>query len=508
VEDQGWRDEEGAENLREIFYAGGCFWGVESYFAQIPGVHDVTVGYANGRTGHPTYEDVCARTTGHAETVHVIYDPKFVSLQTLTEHFFLIINPLVLNQQGNDVGDQYRTGIYYTDEGDLETLQAVLDAEQKKYDSPIVTELKPLRCFYLAEEYHQDYLVKNPNGYCHIDFSSLEDLQQLVDPTAYSKPSDGELRKLLTEEQYMVTQQGETEYAFAGEYDNFFEPGLYVDIVTGEPLFLSKDKFDSGCGWPSFSRPIEPAVLVTYPDTSYGLSRTEVRSRVGDTHLGHVFQDGPKELGGMRYCINSASLRFIPYADMEAGGYGWLMNLVTDAPSGAVSLNQRGTDPVAQLGDWKITYGMLYAEAEQKKKQFESDALSLYGYQVTADDWQGVLATGQTCAEDSFSKALDGLVREMAASAHSGEYQVSLTPDEEAKALSAARRAYAAMTRDSLEASGLTLEDWTLRLRYAALSEKLQEAVELSGDTVAEWTAPVEQDRAAADEIQRAVFAP
>jgi len=333
IEDQAWREKEGAENLKEIFYAGGCFWGIESYFSQVPGVHDVTVGYANGTTENPTYQEVCSHTTGHAETVHVIYDPRLVSLQTLTEHFFLIINPLTLNRQGNDTGDQYRTGIYYTDEEDLATLQAVLDAEQKKYNSPIVTELMPLRCYYLAEEYHQDYLVKNPHGYCHVDFSSLDDFKQLVDPTAYAKPSDEELRRTLTNEQYQVTQHGNTEFAFTGEYDQFFEPGLYVDIVTGEPLFLSTDKFNSGCGWPSFSKPIDPAVIATYTDTSFGMSRTEVRSRVGDTHLGHVFQDGPAELGGMRYCINSASLRFIPYSDMEASGYGWLMDLVADAPS-------------------------------------------------------------------------------------------------------------------------------------------------------------------------------
>lgn len=177
IEDQEWREREKADKLREIFYAGGCFWGVESYFARIPGVDSVTVGYANGKTENPSYEAVCSHTTGYAETVHVVYDPELVSLQTLTEHFFLIINPVTLNQQGNDVGDQYRTGIYYTDEADLETLQSVIDEEQKKYSSPIVTELLPLQCYYLAEEYHQDYLEKNPGGYCHIDFSSLKDFQ-------------------------------------------------------------------------------------------------------------------------------------------------------------------------------------------------------------------------------------------------------------------------------------------------------------------------------------------
>jgi len=508
VEDQAWREREGADDLREIFFAGGCFWGVEAYFSQIPGVYDVTVGYANGTTEHPTYEEVCRHTTGHAETIHVIYNPQFVSLQTLTEHFFLIINPLSLYQQGNDIGDQYRTGVYYTDEGDRETLQAVFDAEQEKHSEPIVTELAPLCCYYLAEEEHQDYLVKNPNGYCHVDFCTLDDLRQLVDPKVYSRPSDEELRKLLTEEQYRVTQQGDTEAAFTGEYDDFFEPGLYVDIVTGEPLFLSRDKFQSGCGWPSFSKPIEPTVIVASPDTSHGMSRTEVRSRVGDTHLGHVFQDGPKELGGSRYCVNSASLRFIPYSDMEANGYGWLMNLVTDAPSGAVSLNEQGTDPVVRLGDWRITYGMLYAEAEQTKKRFEADALRLYNFEFTADDWQSVLDSGETCAESCFASVLEGLIKEMAVSAHGEDYQVSLTPDEEAKARNTAQREYAAMTRDSLESSGLTPEDWTLRLKYAVLSEKVREAAQLSEDAVAEWMPQAERDQAIIDEIKGKVFAP
>lgn len=336
--DESRREETDVENLREIYYAGGCFWGVEAYFSRIPGVCDVTVGYANGTTENPTYQEVCSHTTGHAETVRVLYDPGRVSLRTLTEHFFKIINPLTLNQQGNDVGDQYRTGIYYTDEADVETLQAVMDAEQEKYDSPIVVELLPLTCYYLAEEYHQDYLVKNPGGYCHIDFSGLAEFDGedgaggLIDPADYTKPADEELRERLTREQYAVTQFGDTELAFSGEYDHFFEPGLYVDVATGEPLFLSGDKYDSGCGWPSFSRPIDPAVLVESIDTTYGLVRTEVRSRVGNSHLGHVFDDGPAERGGLRYCINSAALRFVPLEEMEAQGYGDLMYLVTDAP--------------------------------------------------------------------------------------------------------------------------------------------------------------------------------
>lgn len=331
IQDQSWQEWEDASRLREIFFAGGCFWGVESYFSQVPGVRSTTVGYANGDTANPSYQEVCTGKTGHAETVHLVYDPDQVSLQTLTEHFFLIINPLTLNRQGNDSGSQYRSGVYYTDEGDLELLQQVRDAEQEKYTAPIQTELLPLRCYYLAEDYHQDYLEKNPGGYCHIDFSSLADFPRLEQSSAYSRPSDQEIRSMLTEEQYRVTQENATERPFSGEYDQLFEPGIYVDVVTGEPLFLSADKYDAGCGWPSFSRPIDAEAVVESSDTSYGMNRTEVRSRIGDSHLGHVFSDGPAALGGMRYCINSASLRFVPYAEMEKEGYGDLLPLVTDA---------------------------------------------------------------------------------------------------------------------------------------------------------------------------------
>ena len=334
IQDQSWQEWEDASRLREIFFAGGCFWGVESYFSQVPGVRSATVGYANGATANPSYQEVCTGKTGHAETVHLVYDPDQVSLQTLTEHFFLIINPLTLNRQGNDSGSQYRSGVYYTDESDLELLQQVRDAEQEKYTAPIQTELLPLRCYYLAEDYHQDYLEKNPGGYCHIDFSSLADFPRLEQSSAYSRPSDQEIRSMLTEEQYRVTQENATERPFSGEYDQLFEPGIYVDVVTGEPLFLSADKYDAGCGWPSFSRPIDADAVVESSDTSYGMNRTEVRSRIGDSHLGHVFSDGRAALGGMRYCINSASLRFVPYAEMEKEGYGDLLPLVTDAAGG------------------------------------------------------------------------------------------------------------------------------------------------------------------------------
>ena len=318
--------------LRDVYFAGGCFWGVEEYFSRIPGVTDVTVGYANGEKPNPTYQKVCSGRTGYAETVHVRYDPKAVGLQTLTEQFFKIINPISVNRQGNDVGSQYRTGVYYVNDEDEKVLSSVMSEVQKKYGKPLAVELMPLKNYYLAEDYHQDYLKKNPGGYCHINFDSLKGLPQsktgVVDPNKYSKPSDEELKKLLTPEEYNVTQKAGTERAFSGKLWDHKEPGIYVDVVTGEPLFSSADKFESGCGWPSFTKPIDPAVVTEHEDTSYGMTRIEVRSRVGNSHLGHVFNDGPKDKGGLRYCINSVAIRFVPYQEMDKRNYGELKALL------------------------------------------------------------------------------------------------------------------------------------------------------------------------------------
>lgn len=311
--------------LKEIWLAGGCFWGVEAYFTRVYGVADAASGYANGRTVSPNYEDVIDGS-GHAETVRVRYDPNRVSLERLLKLYFQIIDPTSLNQQGNDRGAQYRTGIYFRDAADRQTAEAVLKSAQAGYRKPVVTELQPLANFTLAEDYHQDYLEKNPNGYCHTDFSSLSNVTLppstlKVDPTLYRKPSDADLRERLTPEQYAVTQKADTERAYSNRYWDNYAPGLYVDIVTGEPLFSSTDKYDSKCGWPSFTKPIDPAVVRDVPDLTYGMVRTEVRSRVGNTHLGHVFDDGPADRGGLRYCINSASIRFVPVEALAKEGY-------------------------------------------------------------------------------------------------------------------------------------------------------------------------------------------
>ena len=327
---------------REIWFAGGCFWGVEEYYSRIPGVLDVVSGYANGTTENPTYREVCSGRTGHAETVRITYDPARVRLETLARQFFRIVDPLSVNRQGNDVGSQYRTGLYYKDEADRDILAAVMAEEQKKYTKKLAVELLPLTAFYPAEEYHQDYLKKNPGGYCHISFDSLKDIEPpgppglaavapagWLDPARYAKPDDAALKRTLSPEAYRVTRQAATERPFTGRYWRHDEPGIYVDIVTGEPLFSSRDKFESGCGWPSFTRPLDARVLTEHRDTSHGMTRTEVKSRAGGSHLGHVFPDGPKDRGGLRYCINSAALRFIPLAEMDREGYGELKSFVT-----------------------------------------------------------------------------------------------------------------------------------------------------------------------------------
>lgn len=314
------------DDLKKIYLAGGCFWGVEEYMQRIYGVYDAVSGYANGKVNNPTYKTVSSGKSGYAETVEVTYDSKKIKLEDLLNHYFKIIDPTSLNKQGNDMGSQYRTGIYYVDDSDKEVIDKVINFQAKKYSEKIVVENMKLKNFTVAEDYHQDYLKKNPNGYCHIDLSKASEV--VIDPAKYPKPSDDDLKRKLTDIQYRVTQKNETESSFSNEYWDNKEKGIYVDVATGEPLFSSSDKFDSGCGWPSFSKPIAKDVVTYREDKSYNMNRTEVRSRSGDSHLGHVFNDGPKELGGLRFCINSASIKFIPLKDMEDRGYGYLKHLV------------------------------------------------------------------------------------------------------------------------------------------------------------------------------------
>ncbi len=313
--------------MKEIYLAAGCFWGAEQYFSSIYGVADTEVGYANGQCANPSYEQVCREGTGHAETVKVAYDESKVSLAFLLELFYEAIDPTAVNRQGGDVGRQYRTGIYYTDPADLPVIQASLAALAARLTNPMAIEAEPLQGFWPAEEYHQKYLEKNPGGYCHIGPAQFRRAAAARMPPP-ARPGREELQKKLTPLQYEVTQNAATEPPFQNEFWDDHRRGLYVDIITGEPLFVSADKFDSGCGWPSFSRPVKRDALVEKTDRSHGIERTEVRGAASDAHLGHVFTDGPRKQGGLRYCINSAALRFVPEEQMEAEGYGEWLQLV------------------------------------------------------------------------------------------------------------------------------------------------------------------------------------
>ncbi|WP_296884009.1 peptide-methionine (S)-S-oxide reductase MsrA [uncultured Methanobrevibacter sp.] len=281
-----------------IYLAGGCFWGVEAFISRLKGVNQTEVGYANGIDLAPTYEKVSTGKTGHAETVKATYNPEIISLEEILENFFRIIDPFSKNRQGPDIGTQYRTGIYWQEDSQREAVMRFLSKKQRQFKKRIVVEARPIGSFYPAEEYHQKYLEKNPQGYCHVDLNLIDD-----------KEFDH-----LSREEYEITQLSLTEAPFANRYDDFFKEGVYVDVVDGEVLFSSEDKFDSGCGWPAFSKPISDDVIIKHRDFSHGTTRIEVRSAKANSHLGHLFHDGPG--GSPRYCINSAALKFIPKEDM------------------------------------------------------------------------------------------------------------------------------------------------------------------------------------------------
>jgi len=338
--------------MQKATFAGGCFWCVETTFKKAQGVTSVVSGYIGGSEKDANYERVSMGTTGHYEAIEITFDSSKTSYADLLEIFFREVDVTDSQGQFADRGSQYKPAIFYhTDQQKIMALTAIEQLEQKKIlDKEIMLEVLPATKFFAAEEYHQDYAKKNPIHYSAYrigsgrqtfvdqmkskfkkDFFDFEDeleelsIEELNSP--YAKPEKKLLLKKLDDLQFHVTQNCGTEPAFNNKYWNNKEPGIYVDIVTGEPLFSSTDKFDSGTGWPSFTKPIENNHVTEHADDSYGMHRVEVKSKAGASHLGHVFNDGPSEKGGLRYCINSASLRFIPVKELKVEGYEQYLDL-------------------------------------------------------------------------------------------------------------------------------------------------------------------------------------